>query len=351
MIHPNVIIYSTVAETLKNNKSDWIIKQPVLRPKNDQDMGMIDHIRNQYLPNEISNKSQSAYKDDITLMVKLLGSYCQPGVINKIFESVQEIHSTLGKKAPSDVKNWVRILTGLHPQIDSKLKTLAYWQTPYSEVIGTNTIIYYPGTESIDITKWGTRPYYKTNEVKWRPTPWTHPHYIRESVRQKLDPDDVVAYIQNAGLSTTKYLRRNLIWEALISTDSNINGMEYGVRRPIKPKPPEINHGVSLNNDWYHQHYRIMTHCKPIARDNAIAHLDSGGVKRSYLVNHLTPLKNTHIAQRTANALKRPLGVEETFPFKSKNIVIYTDNSPQPVIKKVKKVNNDVLIPEIINGK
>ena len=350
MIHPNVIIYSTAAGDLKNLKTELLIKQPVLKPSAEKDMGMIDHIRNQPLPNEISEKSQSAYKDDIALMVKLLGAYCQKDVINKIYKAVKEIQDTLSSKEPGDAKNWVRLLTGMHPQIDSKIRSLAYWKTPYSEVIGTNTIIYYPGTESIDITKWAVRPYYKTNEVKWRPVVWTHPHYIRESVRQKLDPDDVVAYIQNAGLSTTKYLRRNLIWEALISTDSENDGAEYGVSRPIKPEVPEINHGVSLNNDWYHQHYRIMTHCKPTAKDNAIAHLDTGKAKRSYLVNHLTPLKNTHIAQKTLNRFKSPLGIEETFPRRSTRLTADTDNSPQHVIKKVSKVNNDVIEPEIIQG-
>ena len=349
MIHPNVIVYSLRPDELKSRKTHLVTKLPLKGPAMDKDRGYIDHIRSQQKPNEISEKTTSAFKEDIAQMVKLMGAYCQKASISKINAVIKEIHGTLSSKKPPEIKGWVKLITGLHPQVDKQTRTLGFWKMPYSEVIGTNTLLYYPGTPSIDITAWAVKPYYKDNIVEWRTKPWTAPHYIRESVRQKLDPSSVVQFIQNANLSTTKYMRRNLIWESLITTKSDSGGAESGQSRPIKPKVPAINHGASLNNDWYHQHYRIMTKCKPTAKDNAIAHLDSSE-KVSYLVNHLTPLDNCHIAQRTTTQYKAPLGVEETFPRRPTGLAIDVDNSGQPVYKSASTVNNDVLKPEIIEG-
>lgn len=346
MIHPNVISYQSRPAGLNTSQVFYVYQIPLASDGANIDAGIIEQIRSQPKPNDIINYTSSPYKQDITQAVKLMGAYSSPSSLQKTFNAVTEIHETLNGKAAPEIKSWIHLLTGIHPLIDKKIKVLGYWRMPYSEVIGTNTILYYAGTDSIDITNWAETPKFGTNEVVWFLTPWESPHYIRESIRQKLD-SSVVEMIQNAGHTTTKFLRRNLIWESMISTDAG-SGAEASQKRPIAP---DNAHGLSLNNDWYHQSYRIMdgyNEAKNYGRQDAIQHLQSGGYDVYKLVNHLTPLINNSKAMDRSTRFQFPLGVEETFPNRPSNISVDVDNAGQKVIRSTSVVNNNVLKPEVI---
>lgn len=351
MITPNVIIYQTRSEPLKNRKAYDVIEIPKQSQGANIDAGIIDQIRNQPKPNDIKKHTISPYDEDIVQMVRLMGAYCLPNSVLKIYRAIEKIHNTFNEKKTPEVKNWIKLLTGLHPDVDKKIKNLGYWKKPYSEVIGTNTIVYYPTIESIDITNWGQKPKFVNNEVKWFLEPWESPSYLRETVRHKLD-SSAVEYIQNANLLTTQIQRRNHIYEAFQSTEMG-SGTEKTQVRPIEPIVPTINHGVSLNNDWYHQFFRIMpgtAGAKFLSWNNAYNHLTEGGFLVYRLVNHMEPLLNVNTAYPTNSRFVKPLGVEETFPNRKSNLYVDVDNSGQVVLNNTGEINNDVLEPEIIQG-
>lgn len=348
MIHPNVIVYEQRSTDLKARKAVPVTNLPAENFSADNDCGIIDKIRSQPKPNEIAKLTTSYFKKDIEQMVKLLGAYCKTNSISEITKIIKEIHGTLNDKDTPEIKNWIRLLTGLHPEIDKQLKALGYWKMPYSEVMGTNTVIYYAGPDAIDIMYWAKQPKFTSNIVEWFTDPWESPSYIRESVRQKLD-DAAVEMIQNTNHVTTKNLRRNLIWESRLTTEKG-SGAEIPQERPIERSVPAINHGSSLNSDWYHQTYRIMPNNKPHCRTDIIDHLKSGGFDVYKLVNHLTPLININRAQSVNARFEAPLGIEETFPRRPAGLVADIDNSGQKVLKVPTAVNNDVLKPEIIQG-
>jgi hypothetical protein len=341
MIHPNVISYTLRPSDLKNRKAISILKLPQKNQSDTADRCVIDQIRCQPKPNEISNLSQSSFKDDISQMVGLLGAYCKNKPIDEIYKNIEQIHGTLNNKAAPEIKNWIRLLTGLHPELDKKIKNLGFWKTPYSEAIGTNTITYYPGPESVDIIYWSKAPTLTTNEVKTPPL--QNPSFIRESIREKLD-SAVVELIQNSNHLTMQYLRRNLIWESLLTTAKG-TGREAVQSRPIDASTV---HGVSLNNDWYHGD-RVAA-CRSSCKSDAVNYLCKNGANCDKLVNHLTPLINSCKAQTVAARFESPLGVEETFPRRLSNLIADIDNSGQKVLKTPDKINNDVLKPEIIKG-
>lgn len=376
MIHPGVIIYQQRADLLNKDidgltipleKTDnsasggsQLIEHPKgsdIKPYRSSDSGIIDQIRSQPKPNEISERTESYYKEDIQQMVKLLGSYCKQDSINEISSVIKEINNTLNDKDIPEVKNWIRLLTGLHPEIDKQIKEYGWWRIPHSDVIGTSTLLYHAAPNSIDITFWAEKPMFTDNQVKWFASPWTSPSYLRESVRHKLDTG-VVELIQNANHLTTKHLRRNLIWDATLTT-APLVGAEVRQARPI---PEDFAHGVSLNNDWYHNYYRIMDGAdgnKHMAWHDTVTRVtedEQGRCGEGYyihvLINNIAPLNNDNVAQAAGTFFdKGDLGVEDTFPLRGplKN-QIYIDHSGQKLLNKPGAVNNDVLKPEIITG-
>jgi hypothetical protein len=362
MIHPNVIIYQQRAAGLKKGDALNVKSIPIevkdtqassgsrLNQYKSSDAGTIDKIRSQPKPNEIDKETGSYYTEDIQQMVKLLGSHCKSNSIDEISKVIKDIHETFNDKDVPEIKNWVRLLTGLHPAIDKQIKQYGFWSMPYSEIIGTNTILYYANTNSIDITFWAKKPMFTDNQIVWTQSPWESPHYIRESTRQKLD-SGIVAYMQNANHETTKYMRRNLIWESVVTT-KKLTGGEIRQKRPIEPVLPDINHGASLNNDWYHNYFRIMDGAdgnKSIAWHDAVCHLTQDGYFVHLLVNHITPLINASIAQAEATDLKG-LDAEDTFPNRPAKLRSFIDHSGQEVWNNEDFVNNDILKPEIIQG-
>ena len=341
MIHPNVIIYETRSSDLKSRKTVPIINLPLKQQSDVADRGVIDQLRCQPKPNNIAEFSSSPFKTDVDQMVKLMGAYCYPGSITEIYKVIENIHSTLNEKAIPETKNWIRLLTGLHPELDKKIKGLGFWKTPYSEIMGTNTILYYAGPDAVDIKYWSKAPTLTSNIVK--NPPLQTPHFIRETVREKLD-SDVVELLQNSNHLTLQHLARNLIWDSRMTTAKG-SGNEIVQSRPI---PASTAHGVSLNNDWYHGE-RISA-CRAVCKSDTIYYLQKNGANCDKLVNHLNPLVNSNKAQTVTTRFESPLGIEETFPRRPSNLKADCDNSGQKVLKSPDKINNDVLKPEIIKG-
>ncbi len=341
MIHPNVIVYEQRSSDLKNRKTIPVIKLPQQKQSAKADRGVIDQIRCQPRPNDVGKYCTSSFKNDVLQMIKLTGVYCKPDSLNEIFKVIEEIHNTLNDKEAPEIKNWIRVMTGLHPELDKKIKNLGYWKTPYSEVMGTNTILYYAGPESVDISSWGKAPTLTTNEVGT--PPFQNPHFIRETMREKLD-SGVVELIQNSNHLALQYLQRDLVWETRLTTAKG-SGDETVHSRPIGSSDT---HGCSLNNDWYH--YLRVSACRSACRSDAISNLRKNGANCDKLVNHLTPLVNSNTAQTVTSRFESPIGIEETFPRRSSNIVADIDNSGQKVLKNPDTINNDVMKPEIIKG-
>lgn len=312
-IKPNVIILQESDSSIDALTKVYMEQIPQVTTDLDKnDSSYIDMIRTQPSPNEISDITQSDLATDISQMVKLLGSYCKNNSMDEIKKIVTQIHGTLPQKKVSIVKNWVKYLTGLHPKIDDHLKTLDYWKKVYSELIGTNNIIYYADTSCIDITYWVKNPQFETNEIVWTTDEWPSPSYIRESVREKL-PSDAVLFIQEAGLTCSKVQFRNVVLESQRSTESG-TGAEIEQSRPIGNDEA---HGSSLNNDSYNQSMRTMPEVKEAMYKYAINHLDSGGSYVHVLVNHLQPLVTSAAAEKRAIVFNSPIGVEETLDRKS----------------------------------
>jgi len=348
-IHPNIIIHQQSLDELKGLEKISLLEVPDCESKPNIDAGNIDKIRNQLLPTDIDIHTTSTYKDEIVQMVNLLNSHCKELSIDEIIKTIKEIHETLNNKKASLIKGWTRLLTSLHPLIDDEIKNLPYWKTLYSEIIGTNTILYHADMNSIDIMFWSKKPLSnaKTCNIEWSLSPSQSPSYLRDSVREKMD-SKAVEFLQNAGQATSSCLRRNIIFDAIQTTLPETGG-EVPQKRPILEDVP---HGVSLANDWYHQVYRIIdgdASNKNMGRHDAIHKLSSGGYFVHLLVNHLTPLLNITKAERRAYINKNPLGVEvDTFPFKAdKELEYWSLENNDRVLPVSQTVDDNVIKPTI----
>ena len=348
MITPNVIIFQKQADGLEQVSFTPVINPPVQVASTSVDPGVIEKIRNQPLPNDIEVKTESKFKNDIKEMVNLLNAYCKTNAISEIKSVVRTIHEMMKEENPAEIKGWTKLICGAHPEIDSYIKSnLAFWKNPYSEVMGTNTVLYYADTSNIDIMFWAKAPLnlVKSNKMPAPSEIWNSPVYIRESVREKLD-SRAVEFIQNAGLSTTTVLSRNTIWDAWRTTKRTTGG-EIEQKRPIADHT--IANGVSLISDQWHQLYRIMSNRlnKEWGKQDIIYKLhQTGGAFVHVLINHIDPLINIQKAADYNYEFKSPIGIEsDTFPFRTNSNTIKVNQSGERVEKVSTNVNNKSLEP------
>lgn len=348
-IRPNIQIYQTPVDDITNLVDTELISLPDVNVEDTIDVEYIDKIRNQPLPNDIATLTNVELKEDLADLVKLLGQFCREESLFKILTVIEEIHEKLNDKEPHIIKNWVRLLTGIHPKIDNVIKEeLPYFKNDYSEVMGTNTISYYADESAIDIFFWTAAPLFTTNEVTFTLEPYRAPSYIRESVRQKL-PSDVVEFIQESNRRVQRQFRQNVIYDATITT-ADVTGSEVAQQRPIGYK---LAHGVALNNDWYHQTFRIMNGetNKFWGKHDAIYKLyepQSNGYFVHLLFNYITPLTPEQEAEKRVALLKDPLGVEETFPRAKTGLQTKIVQNGQRVLDTKRLVNDDAIVPEIL---
>ena len=347
-IKPNIQIYQTPASNLQNIATADLISLPDVIVEEFVDVELIDKIRNQPLPNDISTLTNATKKEEIADLVKLLGQFCTLNSLDNITTVIREIHEKLNDKEPHVIKNWVRLLTGLHPTVDAVIKEeLPYFKNPFSEVIGTNTISYYADESAIDLWFWAKTPIIENNTVEFFLDAYPSPTYIRESVRQKLS-NEVIEMIQDSNRTINKRFRNAIIYDALITT-ADVTGSEVPQGRPI---PYKEAHGASLNNDWYHQSFRILDgeRNKFWGKHDAIFKLyepHPDGYFVHLLFNYITPLTPEIESEDRAYTMKSPLGVEETFPKAKFGLTTNVSSNGQPIRPSEEVVNDDSIVPEV----
>ena len=345
-IQPNIKIFQSTTRDVIDNASVDILAIPRADTPDNIDSDYVDSIRNQPLPNNIELVTISNAKDEIEDMIKLLGSCCREDSIEEAKKVIDSIHAKFNDKPAHMIKSWVRAIKGMHPKLDEYVEeNKEYFKNPFSEVMGTNTILYYADTSSIDIWYWSKSPRFKNNRVEWFLSPWKEPTYIRESVRQKL-PSEVVEYVQNANHLTSKLMRRNIIYDVFLTTEDG-TGKQVPQERPI---PYNVAHGSALNADWYHQNYRILDgeRNKYWGKHDAIYKMyepHPDGYLVHLLVNHITPLTPFRIANDDRIAWKSPLGVEETFPNRNSGLTVTTDSVGQKILTSSTDVNETAITP------
>lgn len=351
-IKPNIQIYQTTAASIQTLETKDLILLPDDNVSQFINLELIDKIRNQPLPNDIATVSASSQRPNIARLVRLLGQFCKSSSTNEIIRVVSEIHEILNPLEVHIIKNWVRLLTGLHPKVDEYIKVnLPYFKNPHSEYIGTNTITFYADESAIDIWFWSETPVIQDSKVSFFLEPYNAPHSINESTRQKL-PDSVVAYMQEANQLTNKKYRNAIIYDAFITT-ADITGKEELQKRPI---PYNVAHGVCLNNDWYHQSFRILggEKAKFWAKHDAIYKLyepHPNGYFVHLLFNYITPLTPRIKAEQKAYKWRFPMGVEETFPTYKNGLQMDSLANGQRILPVAESVNDESLEPEIIRTK
>jgi hypothetical protein len=341
-----VRIYETPISEITNLNTVNLLQLPNGNVSSKQDIDFINIIRSQPLPNDIKVYTKSNLSIDIGDTVALLGSLCEEGSIDSAKGVITDIHEKLNDKTPNLVKSWVRYIKGMHPKLDQFIsENLEYFKNPFSEIMGTNTTMYYADNSSIDLWYWSKNPKFKNNKAEWFLNPWPSPSYVRESVRQKL-PSDVVELIMNAGHVMSKLSRRNIIYDAL-KTTADKSGTEIKQDRPINYKTA---HGSALNSDWYHQNNRIMggDKNKYFSKNDIMYKVDEGGYWVHVLINHINPLIPYDNSNAKGIILKSPLGIEETFPNSDSSKSVNIINNGQRILPVSKKVNDESLKPEEI---
>lgn len=351
-IRPNVQIYQSPVEEIQNLTTADLITLPDTQLRKELNQEIVDKIRNQPLPNDIAVLTSSEQKEEIADLVKLLGQYCTENSLENVLTVIREIHEKLNDKQgqPQIIKNWVRLLTGLHPKVDEVIKNeLPYFKNNFSEVMGTNTISFYADESAVDLWFWSKTPLILDNFVEFFLDPYTAPTYIRESTRQKLT-NEVIEYIQSANQQVNKQFRDNVIYDALLTT-ADVVGSEVPQRRPI---PYKEAHGVALNSDWYHQTFRILDgeRNKFWGKHDAIFKLyepHPDGYFVHLLFNYLTPLIPSIKAEKRGYKRKAPLGVEETFPRAKERLEMDSIANNQRIVSNDGvTVNDESIEPEVV---
>lgn len=328
---------STRSVLVAGRYSTPVVMLPITQFDSTNDRRVIEKIRNQPKYNNPVYKCRSEFNTDVVRMAAFLGSFCQSNPISCLFRVAQEIHSNFDGMAAPEVRDWIRQLSSLHPLLDARLRTLSYWNTPYSENVGATTLLHDAGLESIDVKQWTKAPVLLSNVVSNGGND-SVPTYLRETTRHKLD-SNIVRLIQGANYAASIYASRNLVWEAMSATEEN-TGKESVQVRPIGAAQ---SHGASLNSDWYYNEYHLSpsrTKCLDAVKNE----LNKQG-NVSSLINHLTPLRDRNQSQDVLARFDNELGIEETFPRTKGYAPIDVDNTGQPIYKTPSNINDTVLLP------
>lgn len=277
------------------------------------DYDPISQIRTMPLLDGIDLAIDSELREDVELLVDLLGGYCSEDSMTKIVEAAHRIHDSFKNqsKPANIVKSWVRLLQGLHPRVDYNIRnTLAFFSVPYSEVVGTNTILYYQDLHSNDLSQWNQQPLHTSNVVTWIDTYPSKIDVCRGSLREKL-PNECIEYMSIAATTLNRLYGQRLISEHSIVTKNDTGGLTK-ISRPINPSTA---HGAALNSDWYHSAYRIYNNQVKLSSALDVTYqFHKDGYFVHMLINHLVPLSNNAAAAVSPITLADPVGVEDKFP-------------------------------------
>jgi hypothetical protein len=355
MIQPEILIQNKTVQSIVNNSTVPIIEIPSGRTPGEFDVDYIDLMKNQFLPNNIIYHTVSDVDVDMGHLIKLLGAYCQEGSIDQIKAIVSEIHEILTvevidgeryERPASHIKSWVKALNGIHPKIDEYLKQeKAYFKEPFSELIGSNTLLFSAGTNNLDILFWSKEPLEMTNDVAWSTDLPTGPSYLREHMRHKL-PNEVVHTIQH-----TNYTTQSKFFDKIKHIAHETTGESGAIKIQTHPIDRMDAHGSSLNYDHYHHENRILdgNKAKYWAKHDSIYKMydQEEGHLVHLMINHLEPLVYKKQANSKMISMQKPLGVEETFPRANPDAVVNILNNGQRSTKS-EDVEDSMLVPETV---
>lgn len=329
----------------------------------------IDKIKAIPLFEGVDIQSVSTLANDVYQMRELMKCYQKKENIKEFMSVIHNIHETFATKlipvditpykGVTNVRNWMKFLTNIHPIIDSSLKD-ALDQLPLfkmchfketSEIMGHNIILDTSDTTNVDITQWKETSEILDNKISKLPKVWTAPSYIRENVRHKLD-SSVIRLVQGSNAKLSGCIARNAVSEAYYATD--ILGGETRIVRPIPPIPLNMAHGLSLVGETYHREIRILLMSVDHAYKDTVSFLSQyynfGDFLVHLIVNHLWPMGLYQEADCSAIKYQTPTGVEETFSPATYNLSLITDHRGNRLDIQEEEINNNVIKPVIIQG-
>ena len=326
----------------------------------------IDKIRALPLFEGMDINSVSTCANDVYQMRELLKCFQKKDNITEIMSVIHSIHETFATKlipiditpykGVTNVRNWVNILTNIHPLIDSSLRDsleqlplykMCYFK-PTSEIIGHNIILDTSDTSNVDITAWKETSEFLDNRIIKLPKTWSAPSYIRENIRHKMD-SSVIRLIQQANAHLAGCLARNAVSEAYYQTDP-----AGGVVRGVRASPIPLPHGLSLVSDTYQRELRVLLMSVDEAYKDSVSFLSQyynyGDFLVHLVVNHLHPMGLYQEADNSAITYQTPTGCEETFSPATYNLSLTTDHRGNPLNIQSDSVNDNVIIPAVIKG-
>lgn len=334
---------------------------------NTVESNFIDKIRSIPLFEGMDVQSVSTLSNDIYQMRELMKGFQKKDNIKEFMGVIHNIHETFATKlipidatpykGVTNVRNWMKFLTNIHPIIDSSLKD-SLDQLPLlkmcffkdtSEIMGHNVILDTSDTTNVDITLWKETSELFDNSISKLPKVWSAPSHIRETVRHKLD-NSVVRLVQSANARLSGDLARNTVSEAFYATDP-LGGISR-VPRPLPLVP--IAHGLSLVSDTYQREIRILAMSVDAAYKDALSYLSQyynfGDFLVHIIVNHLFPMGLYMEADCSIIKYQTPTGVEETFSPATYNLSLLTDHRGNRIDIQEAEINNNVIKPVVIQG-
>ena len=336
---------------------------------NKVETNFIDKIRAVPMFEGIDAQSVSTLANDVYQMRELMKTYQQNNNIERLMGVIHGIHETFATKlipiditpykGVTNVRNWMKFLTNIHPIVDSNLRN-ALEQLPLfkmcffkdtSEIMAENVILDTSDTTNVDITKWKETSELINNTINKLPKTFSAPSYIRENVRHKLD-SSVVRLIQGSNAKLSGCMARNAVSEAYYATD--LLGGVSKIVRPIPPVPLAMAHGLSLVGETYHREIRILAMSVDHSYKDIVSFLSQyynfGDFLVHLIVNHLWPMGLYQEADCSITKYQTPTGVEETFSPATYNLSMTTDHRGNRLDIQEDSVNNDVIKPTIIQG-
>lgn len=336
---------------------------------NTVESNFIDKIRAVPLFEGIDIQSVSTLANDVYQMRELMKAYQQGNNIEKLMGVIHSIHETFATKlVPIDitpykgvtnVRNWMKFLTNIHPIVDSSLQDsleklplfkMCFFKDT-SETMAENVILDTSDTTNVDITKWKETSELMNSSISKLPKTFSAPSYIRENIRHKLD-NSVVRLVQESNAKLSGCLARNAVSEAYYATD--VLGGTSKIVRPIPPVPVAMAHGLSLVSETYHREIRILLMSVDHSYKDIVSFLSQyynfGDFLVHLIVNHLHPMGLYQEADCSVTKYQTPTGIEETFSPATYKLTMTTDHRGNRLDIQEDAINNDVIKPTIIQS-
>ena len=113
-MRPLVKKFTKIVKSLTDEHTIPIIDIIDDKPDDDIDNDMINVIRNQLIPNGLTDTTKSDLREDMVQLVELMGNMNVENSISRMKLVIKDIHKSLDDKIPSMAKSWLRLLIGIH---------------------------------------------------------------------------------------------------------------------------------------------------------------------------------------------------------------------------------------------